>query len=64
MHRYPAEHPVWKLLSHALYLSFATLFMWINASNFDSTEWKTIGEIALAAGGIEFAKSKLTKGTS
>lgn len=61
MHRYPADHPVWRLMTHGLYLSFATLFMWMNASNFDSTEMITIGEIALAALGIEFTKSKLTK---
>lgn len=61
MHRYPADHPIWRLAQHVVYLSFATLFMWLNASNFDSTEWKTIGEIALAAGGIELVKSKLPK---
>jgi|TARA_R110000824_G_scaffold86938_3_gene214692 hypothetical protein len=62
MHKYPANHPVWKLLSHTVYLSFATLFLWINASSFDSTELITIAEIAGAAGGIEFIKAKLSKG--
>ena len=59
MKYYPKDHPLWTILQHTVYLGFATLFMWMNASNFDSTEWKTIGEIALAAGGIEIVKKKI-----
>jgi hypothetical protein len=58
MHKYPKDHPVWTILTHSVYLGFATLFMWLNASNFDSTEWKTLGQIAVAAGGVEFVKKK------
>lgn len=61
MHKWPKDHPVWKLISHSVYLSFATLFMWLNASNFDKTELLTLVEIAAAAGGIEYAKSKMEK---
>lgn len=59
MSKYPKDHPVWKLVCHGMYLSFATLFLYINASNFDRTELITIAEIAGAAGGIELLKSKL-----
>tara|TARA_R110000868_G_scaffold148839_3_gene371031 strand:+ start:12463 stop:12648 length:186 start_codon:yes stop_codon:yes gene_type:complete len=61
MHRYPAEHPIWKLLTHTVYLSFATLLLWLNASNFDSTEVWTLAQMAGAFGGVEFVKSKITK---
>jgi hypothetical protein len=59
MHNYPKDHPVWTILTHAVYLGFATLFMWLNASNFDSTEWMTLGQIGVAAGGIEIVKKKI-----
>jgi hypothetical protein len=61
MQYYPKDHPVWTILTHSVYLGFATLFMWLNASNFDSTEWVTIGQMAGAFGGVELLKSKLGK---
>ena len=57
---YPKDHPVWPIISSVVYLLFATLFLYLNASNFDSTELKTLGEIALASGAIEVVKKKLS----
>jgi hypothetical protein len=59
MHNYPKDHPVWTIISHSTYMGFATLFMWINASNFDSTEWWTLGQLAAEAGGFEIVKKKM-----
>lgn len=58
---YPKDHPIWPIVSSVVYLSFATLFLYLNASNFDSTEVITLGQIALASGGIEVVKKKLAK---
>lgn len=61
MHRYPPDHPVWTILTHSVYMAFATLFLWLNASNFDNTELVTLAQMAGAFGGVEFIKAKLGK---
>lgn len=58
MSKYPPNHPIWKLLTHGMYGSLITLFLWLNASNFDHTEVKTILEIVAAMTGVEVLKNK------
>jgi len=64
MTRYPHDHPIWTVLKHTVYLGFITLILYLNASNFDETELKTLGEIVvgvLAYQGVVAAKAKITK---
>lgn len=56
---YPANHPIWKIITHTTYGLLITLFLWLNASNFDHTEIKTILEIVATMTGIEMIKKKL-----
>ena len=44
-----SRHPVWDLLRFAVLVLAVTVVLWRNASNFDITEYKAIGEIAIAA---------------
>ena len=56
----PAEsHPIWRLATIVVVLVFVTVFSWINASNFDGTELRTIIGMALAVTGWEALKHKL-----
>jgi GTP-sensing pleiotropic transcriptional regulator CodY len=59
MIKYPANHPIWKIITHSTYGLLITLFLWLNASNFDHTEIKTILEIIAAMVGVEMIKKKL-----
>jgi len=59
--KYPKDHPVWTIARHSVYLGFATLILYTNASNFDHTEIKTILEMGLVFIGADYAKSKLSK---
>ena len=59
MSKYPANHPIWKIITHGTYGLLITLFLWLNASNFDHTEIKTILEIIAAMVGVEMIKKKL-----
>ena len=39
-------------------LGFAALFMWLNATNFDMTELKTIAELAAVIMGVHVMRQK------
>lgn len=43
------NHPVWSLLRLTVLALALTLLSWINASNFDSTEAKTIVGVLIAS---------------
>lgn len=43
-----AHHPCWKLGRYALYVTALVVLSWLNASKFDETELRTIGELLTA----------------
>lgn len=49
------DHPIWKTL-HVLALGAV---LWFNASNFDETELKAIGQWVLIGLGVEKARSSM-----
>jgi hypothetical protein len=55
----PRQHdpgsPSYRLVALALMLAFLSFLSWLNASNFDETELKTIGWWAMAALVVLFA---------
>jgi len=55
------NHPIWRLLQTALYLTFASFFLWANATSFDSTEIKTLVELGAVMIAGEFVKNKIKK---
>lgn len=55
------HHPIWRLIQTAMYLFAAFVFLWMNASNFDHTEWKTLIELGAVIGGAELIKAKLSQ---
>lgn len=55
-------HPGWSILQQTIYLSFGGVFLWLNASNFDKTEIKTLMEMAGVVIAGEVVKNKLTSG--
>lgn len=57
------RHPLWRLLTLCVMLSFLTAFLWINASHFDATELKVILGMALTAGGWEGFKYGVSRNT-
>ena len=56
------DHPVWKLTNWLVLLVFVTLFAWTNASNFDETEVKMIGQLMLAMFGWDVARGYIKSG--
>jgi hypothetical protein len=56
-----ANHPVWRLANLAVIGLLVCLFAWANASNFDATEWRMIGEFMLALGAKEFIQGYLAQ---
>jgi len=54
------RHPLWRLLTICVLLSFLTLFLYLNASHFDESEIKSILYMGLAAGGWETFKHKVS----
>jgi len=57
----PATHPVWSLIRLAILMTAAVLCLWINASNFDMTEIKSLIGIFLAASASEGALSRIAR---
>lgn len=41
------KHPCWQLARFAILMAGLTVVLYHNASNFDHTEWKAIGEFAV-----------------
>ena len=48
-----AKHPLWSLLRLVVVMTSLTLTLYINASNFDATEIRTIITMFLIAAGTE-----------
>jgi hypothetical protein len=61
MKNYPADHPIWTIVQHLVYGVLLIVFIYLNASDFDSTEWKTIAEIAGAVIAYKTLEHKLKK---
>jgi hypothetical protein len=55
-----ARHPVWILVRLVALFGFLYLFCWLNASEFDATEVKTILEVLLAD---SFTEGAIWRGT-
>ncbi len=46
------QHPAWQVIYTVAIILSLSFALWLNASTFDQTEWKTIAEIgALVAAG-------------
>lgn len=56
------KHPIWAIIRTAILLLALIVVLWVNASNFDGTELKTIVAMFLAAIGAETA-TKLMSGS-
>jgi len=54
------RHPLWRLLTLCVLLAFLTLVQYLNASNFDQTEIKSILEMGMAVGAWESFKHKVS----
>ena len=50
---YGPTHPVWQLIRLAILMLTLSFVLWLNASNFDETEIKTIIWVFMAAAGVE-----------
>lgn len=46
-------HPVWSLLRLVILMGTMTLVLWLNASNFDITEIRSLITVFLVAAGLE-----------
>lgn len=56
------KHPIWAIIRTAILLLALIVVLWVNASNFDGTELKTIVAMFLAAIGAE-TTTKLMSGS-
>lgn len=56
------KHPIWAIIRTGILLLALIVVLWVNASNFDGTELKTIVAMFLAAIGAE-AATKLMSGS-
>lgn len=56
------KHPIWAIIRTVILLLALIVVLWVNASNFDDTELKTIVAMFLAAIGAETA-TKLMSGS-
>lgn len=52
-------HPFWGILRIAVIFSGLTLFLWMNATNFDKGEMTTILELLLVVGGFEAGRKMI-----
>lgn len=56
----PATHPVWSILKTAVLLGGFAVILYLNASNFDHTEMKTLMEAMLLMAGVEAFHARQT----
>jgi len=56
------DHPVWRIVNVIVMLTFLTVFLWLNASHFDETEYRSILYMAMAGGGWEWLRHKTNSG--
>ena len=54
------KHPFWGIVRMAVFFVGLTVFLWLNADNFDRGEVTTILELLLLAGGFEAVRHKMT----
>jgi hypothetical protein len=54
--KFDNTHPVWDILRLAVMMGGLTILLWLNSSNFDDTELRTIFEMVLVVGGFEAMK--------
>lgn len=47
------NHPIWALIRLTILMTTLTVVLYINASHFDETEWRSIVAMLLAGLGIE-----------
>ncbi len=45
------DHPAWDFGRYVVLMAAATIILWANASDFDVTEFKSLGQIALVMAG-------------
>lgn len=57
------RHPAWRFATIAVTQVFLTLFLWLNAKHFDSTEIKVILGLTLTQSGWEGFKHALSSKT-
>lgn len=55
------KHPIWAIVRTTIMLIALVVVLWVNASNFDATEIRTIIAMFLAAIGAETATKFLAK---
>jgi len=55
------NHPFWGIVRMAIFFVGLTLFLWLNAENFDRGEVTTILELLMLAGGFEAIRHKIQK---
>ena len=56
-----AGHPIWAIIRTSVLLLSLVVLLWLNATNFDETEIRTIIAMFLAAIGTETATKILSK---
>lgn len=56
-----ANHPVWAILRTVVLLAALVIVLWLNATDFDATEIKTIVAMFLTAIGAETATKYFSK---
>ena len=54
------KHPFWGIVRMAVFFVGLTVFLWLNADNFDRGEVTTILELLLLAGGCEAVRHKMS----
>ena len=54
------KHPIWKIVYILVVMGIATVLAWANASNFDETEFKYLGQLLLGLIGVDVVRSKLS----
>jgi hypothetical protein len=54
------KHPFWGIVRMSVFFIGLTVFLWLNATNFDKGEVTTILELLLLAGGFEAVRHKLS----
>jgi hypothetical protein len=56
------NHPVWGIARMAVFFICLTVFLYLNATNFDRGEVTTILELLLVVGGFEAIRHKVKNG--
>ena len=55
------DHPIWPILRLAVIFGGLTALLYVNASSFDATELKSVGEFAALLGAFEAGRKKFTR---